>query len=102
MLAHLSTRSWSPAREHRASCGERMRGPRASGPRARASASSAALRSTSRASPTLKRVGGRRSPCFLAFKTSLLRDRGAAQAPSRATPSRWLSGEASQLASQCS
>ena len=59
MLAHIRRRSWS--REHRASCGSRMRGP--SGPRARASASSAALRSTRRASATFKR--------------------GASQAPSR-------------------
>ena len=52
MLAHPSTEaSWS--REHHASCGTRMRGP--SGPRARASASSAALRSTRRASATFKR-----------------------------------------------
>ena len=46
-------RSWS--REHRASCGERMRDP--SGPRACVSASSAALRSTRRASATFKRGG---------------------------------------------
>jgi hypothetical protein len=59
MLAHAvytpSTvrRSWS--REHRASCGERMRDP--SGPRACVSASNAALRSTRRASATFKRGG---------------------------------------------
>jgi hypothetical protein len=48
----IRRRSWS--REHRASCGTRLRGP--SGPRARASASSAALRSrTRRASATFKR-----------------------------------------------
>ena len=47
----IRRRSWS--REHRASCGSRMRGP--SGPRARASASSAALRSTRRASAAFKR-----------------------------------------------
>ena len=40
----IRRRSW--LREHRASCGERMRDP--SGPRARVSASSAALRSTRR------------------------------------------------------
>ena len=61
----IRRRSWS--REHRASCGSRMRGP--SGPRARASASSAALRSTRRASATFKR--------------------GAPQGPS-SRPSRWL------------
>jgi hypothetical protein len=47
----IRRRGWS--REHRASCGSRMRGP--SGPRARASASSAALRSTRRASAAFKR-----------------------------------------------
>ena len=52
----IRRRSWS--REHRASCGERMRDP--SGPHARASASSAAFRSTSRASATLKRGAPRR------------------------------------------
>ena len=54
----IRRRSWS--REHRASCGERMRDP--SGPCARASASSAAFRSTSRASATLKRGGGAQAP----------------------------------------
>jgi hypothetical protein len=58
----IRRRSWS--REHRASCGHscgtRMRGP--SGPRARASASSAALRSTSRASATFKWGGPHRGP----------------------------------------
>jgi hypothetical protein len=52
----IRRRSWS--REHRASCGERMRDP--SGPRALVSASSAALRSTRRASATFKRGAGRR------------------------------------------
>ena len=54
----IHRRSWS--REHRASCGTRMRGPsplplRPVRPHARASASSAALRSTRRASATFKR-----------------------------------------------
>jgi len=47
----IRRRSWS--REHRASCGKRMRD--LSGPHARVSASSAALRSTRRASATFKR-----------------------------------------------
>jgi hypothetical protein len=47
----IRQRSWS--REHRASCGERMRDP--SGPRALVSASSAALRSARRASAAFKR-----------------------------------------------
>ena len=61
MLAHPSTDLDSWSRERRASCGERMRDP--SGPRARASASSAALRSTSlsRASARCSN-GGARSP----------------------------------------
>ena len=50
MLAPPSTELVARAR---AGCGTRTRGP--SGPRARASASSAAFRSTSRASATLKR-----------------------------------------------
>ena len=54
MLTHPSTELVARApSEHRACCGERMRDP--SGPRARASASSAALRSTRRASATFKR-----------------------------------------------
>ena len=59
MLAHPSTDLDSWSRERRASCGERMRDP--SGPRARVSASSAALRSTSRQDAQARRSnGGRR------------------------------------------
>jgi hypothetical protein len=68
----IRRRSWS--REHRASCGERMRDP--SGPRARVSASSAALRSTSRQDAQARRSNGGRRRALESVTTLAFFSRG--------------------------